>query len=118
MSQPTLGLMLTEMSGQMAAAATGYDPDGMDQWGTDIQALESILGNIAGMVRAIEKGADGEPIEQAVTGAISTVASLLEAAASAAGEIHATFETVHKDDLDRLRNPRTNEHKWDIGANK
>lgn len=114
----TLGLMLTDLAGQMSAAATGYDPESMTQWGADIQALGPILGHIGGMIRAFEQGAGDLPVEPAVVGAISTVAGLLEAASSAAEEIYSTFRTVHKDDLDRLENPRTNEEKWDAGVNK
>lgn len=114
----TLGLLLTELSGQMQAATAGYDPEGMAQWGADIQALEGVLNNVAGVLRNFEHGANDLPIEPAVVGTIGTVAGLLEAAASAAAEIHTTFRTIHKDDLDRIENPRTNEAKWDMEANK
>lgn len=113
-----LGLLLTELSGQMAAATAGYDPEGMAQWGADMQALEGVLTNVAMVLRNIEHGANDLPIEPAVVGTIGTVAALLEAASSAAGEIHSTFRTVHKDELDRIENPRTGESKWDVEANR
>jgi hypothetical protein len=53
-----------------------------------------------------------------VKSSIGTVAELQHACADAAGEINATFEAVHHDELERLRNPRPAEHKWDTGSNK
>lgn len=114
----TLGLLLHDLSGQMAAAATGYEPDGMLQWGADMQALEGVLDNVAGVLRALEKGADDLPIEPAVKHTLASVGALQSSCSSAAAEIHHTFRAVHEAELDRLENPRPGERKWDAAANQ
>ncbi len=114
----TLGLLLHDLSGQMAAAATGYEPDGMLQWGADMQALEGVLDNVAGVLRALEKGAEDLPIEPAVKHTLASVGALQSSCSSAAAEIHATFRAVHDAELDRLENPRPGEEKWDAAANQ
>lgn len=113
-----LGLYLQDLSGQMAAAAAVYEPEGMLEWGQDMAMLEDVLANVAGVLEALERGTDGLPIEPAVKSTIGTVAALQHSCAEAAGEIHTTFRAVHADELARLENPRANEHKWDTGRNQ
>ena len=113
-----LGLFLEDLSGQMAAAAAMYTPEGMLEWGQDMAMLETVLTNVAAVLEALEKGANDLPIEPTVRGTIGTVASLQHACADAADDIHSTFRAVHADELARLENPRPAEHKWDLGANQ
>jgi hypothetical protein len=118
MSGISLGGVLEDLSGQMAAAAAAYEPDGMLQWGRDMRSLENVLENIAHVLRGLEHGADGLPLEPAVKASLSNVAGLQHACSSAAGEIHTTFRGVHADDLARLEAPRPAEAKWDVRANQ
>jgi hypothetical protein len=113
-----LGQTLIDLSEQMVGAATGYDPDGMLEWGRDMQAMEQVLTNIGGVLQALKSGADDLPVNNVVKETIGSVGELQQACSSAASEIHATFEAVHHAELERLRNPRPNEAKWDATANR
>lgn len=113
-----LGNILEDLSEQMIAAAAGYDPEGMAQWGRDMRALEQVLLNIGGVLQAIQRGADDLPVNPVVKETIGAVGELQQACSSAAADIHATFQAVHRAELDRLENPRPNEAKWDATANQ
>jgi hypothetical protein len=113
-----LGNRLEELSNDMIAAATGYAPDGMLEWGRDMAHLETILGNVAQMIRTLEQGAQGHPVNPAVIATIGAVAALQQSCSSAAGDIHSTFRALHAAELERLENPRPNEHMWDARANQ
>ena len=113
-----LGQILTDLSEQMVGAANGYDPEGMLEWGRDMQAMEQVLTNIGGVLQALQRGADDLPVNQVVKDTIGAVGELQSACSSAAAEIHATFRAVHHAELDRLENPRPNEAKWDASVNQ
>jgi hypothetical protein len=113
-----LGNRLEELSNDMTTAATGYTPDGMLQWERDIKRLPAMLANVAQCLRAIESGAGNLPVNPAVIATLGSVAALQMSCSSAAADIHATFRAVHAAELERLENPRTNEHMWDAKANQ
>lgn len=118
MSGMSLAGVLEDLSGQMAAAAAAYEPDGMLAWGRDVRALEGVLSNVAQVLRALQAGADGLPLDPAVKDSLGSVAGLQHACATAAGEIHATWRGVHAEDLARLEAPRPAEALWDVRANQ
>lgn len=113
-----LGHRLQQLSEEMHAAAAGYKPTGMLEWGMDMQSLETVLGNVAQVLRALESGADNLPVNPAVKATLGSVAALQQSCSSAAADIHATFRAVHATELDRLENPRPDEQMWDVAANK
>lgn len=115
---PMLGNRLEQLSDEMIAAAVGYKPDGMLQWGRDMRTLETVLGNVAQVLRALEHGAEDLPVNKTVLATLGSVAALQQSCSAAAADIHSTFRAVHAAELERLENPRSNEQMWDAAANK
>lgn len=111
-----LGIALDELSGRMAAAAAGYDPDGMAEWSSDVQHLAPVLTTVTDVLRILHTGAADLPVNPAATTALAALIDLQADCATAAAEIHATFVQVHAVELARLQAPRRGEHLWDVAT--
>lgn len=114
----SFGQFLSNTAGHMAAQSATYEPNSMVEWGHDVAELQNMLTQVAGVLGGIGHGADNLPIDPAVKETIASVEALIHQCASAAGEIHSTFRTVHADDLKRIENPRQGEDKWDVRVNR
>lgn len=104
---------------EMMGAAMVYDPEGMAQVGNDFNKMPEAFQNIANAMKHMAQRAnDEDPIHPSILEQMQVVYGHLQQAADAAGELGPAFEKLHGVDLERIRNPRRNEHKWDVSANR
>lgn len=110
---------LYELSEQMVAAAARHQSDGMLEVGRDFNALPYIMANVAKATQMIvAKSAEEYPVHPAVIQALEMIHRTALATVQAAEQVNPAFERLHADELNRLRNPRRGEDKWDVRANR
>jgi hypothetical protein len=115
------------MAGSPVAAATEavtenfgrFDPqniDGLTALFDDLPEFYSAL--ITANTNLAAKFGDELPVKPAVTEAIGEMNSYLAGLRDHATSLRELFEKAHKDELERLRNPRRNEEMWDVQNNR
>jgi hypothetical protein len=108
-----------EAAAEMLGAAQVYKPEGMMQVGNDFSAMPEAFRNIANAMQVMAQRAhDEDPIHPAILDQMETVYQHLLAASTAAEELAPAFENLHAVDIKRLREPRRNEHAWDVASNR
>lgn len=107
---------------QMFAYTATYEPRGMRgpvEPGGDLHDLSESLGWIRAAVGQMSEKASAKwPMDPAVSQALSRIVQNLDAAAVCAREVKPAVEAMHKNELERLRQPRPGEDKWDVEANR
>lgn len=110
---------LFDLSEQIVAAAARHEADSMLEVGRDFAMLPDIMANVAKANQMIvNKAAEAYPVHPAVIQALEMIHRTALAAVEAAEQVNPAFERLHADELNRLRNPRRGEEKWDVRANQ
>ncbi|MCE7080711.1 hypothetical protein [Streptomyces sp. ST2-7A] len=114
------GFLFGEAASEMESAAQGYDPDGMMQVLSTVEAMPEALQSVANVFQILAERSDSEfPLEKEVGEALSEVYTHLMLAVNAAADVPTTFRNVHEQDIRRHEDPRNNaEHKWDTTNNQ
>jgi hypothetical protein len=108
-----------DAAAEMLGAALSYQPESMVQVGNDFAKMPQAFQNIANAMKHMAQRAnDDDPIHPVILDQMGVVYTHLQAAADAAGELAPAFEKLHHVDLERIRNPRRNEQKWDFESNR
>lgn len=108
-----------QATAEMMGAASVYDPQGMMQVGNDLSQLPTGLRNFAETMRIMtQRSNDNDPINPAIITQMGEVYKALLAAATTAEELGPMFRNLHQVDIQRIEEPRRNEHKWDVSANR
>lgn len=81
--------------------------------------LPEFFGTLAGSIGAMaDRFREELPLHQQIPEHIQEMAGVLAGLRDKAQELSALFENLHKDDLNRLDEPRPGEQMWDVGANR
>lgn len=108
-----------EAASEMLGAALSYRPEGMMQVGNDFNRMPEAFRNIANAMQMMAQRAHAEdPIHAAIIDQMQVVYQHLQAAATAAEELGPAFRSLHAVDIQRLEQPRVNEQRWDVSANR
>ena len=103
----------------MESAFGGFHPDAAVQMETFFQELPGMFESAAKQLNGVAENADSEfPISSKVTEALREFAATLAGLHDGAKELEQTFRREHKEDLDRIHNPRTGERAWDYQTNQ
>jgi hypothetical protein len=113
---PTAALLAA--SEDFLAAAQRAQPDGMLEVVADAHAFPEVLGNLAQAMQVRYSKAQMMPFHAVIKDLYQAVHGASVAVQQTAEDIGPLIERIHRDDLDRLRNPRTNEQMWDASANQ
>lgn len=107
-----------ELAGKMWAHADAWTPRGMLEPVEEYHDLPYTLGFVRAAIGALmEKSAKKFPVDQAIARQLGQIVGCLDTAAEMAKKIPEAVETIHGDELKRLRNPRQGERMWDLSAN-
>ena len=111
---------LLAISEDFLAAAGRNQPDGMLQVTAEAHLMPQILDNLSRALKLRYDQALKQPMHPAIKDMYGEIHKNQVAVASASMEIGPTIERVHKDELDRLRNPqmRGDESMWDTVKNR
>lgn len=112
---------IIEQSREMVGAAMMYSPDeGMMQIGNDVASIEEVLRNVATAIQAMTRQVqEGEtPMHPAIVDKIKAIHGGIINLSQEAKELKPAFENLHQVDINRIRNPRPGEGKWDLSANR
>lgn len=117
---PTMAISgIVQATAEMMGAATVYSPEGMMQVGNDLSQLPTALKNVAETLRIMtERSNNEDPINPAIITKMGEIFKGLSALAASAEELGPMFKTLHNVDIQRIEQPRKNEHRWDISANR
>lgn len=108
-----------QSSAEMMGAATVYAPEGMMQVGNDLSQIPEALKNVAEALRIMtQRSNDEDPINPAIITKMGEIYKGLAALAASAEELGPMFKNLHNVDIQRIEQPRRNEHKWDVSANR
>lgn len=103
----------------MLGAALSYRPEGMMQVGNDFNRMPEAFRNIANAMQQMAQRAHAEdPIHPGILDQMQVVYQHLQSAATAAEELGPAFRSLHAVDIQRLEQPRINEQRWDVSANR
>jgi hypothetical protein len=116
----TMGVpAFVQSSAEMMGAATVYAPEGMMQVGNDLSQIPEALKNVAEALRIMtQRSNDEDPISPAIITKMGEIYKGLAALAASAEDLGPMFKTLHNVDIQRIEQPRRNEHKWDVSANR
>lgn len=107
-----------EMAARMWANVEMWQPRGMLPVVEEYHDLPKTLEYMRATVGAVmDKSMKRFPVDQAIAQQIGKIVECLDTAAAMSRKIPEAVETIHKKDLDRLRNPRQGEQMWDLSAN-
>lgn len=110
---------LLELSEQMIAVASRHEPVGMLEVVRGYHALPEIMENVARALRiSQQKAQERYPVSTSVLDTLTAMHNAQMAVARVAADVGPAIEGKHKDELDRLRNPRPGEAMWDVRANQ
>lgn len=115
MAQSQFNMAAAEMLG----AATTYAPEGMMQVGNDFVQMGPAFRNIAQAMQIMAARAhDEDPINPAIVDMLREMHAQLLQVAGKADELAPAFRSLHAVDIKRIAEPRRNEGKWDMSANR
>ncbi|MFF0822436.1 hypothetical protein ACFYUR_18900 [Micromonospora haikouensis] len=111
---------LLAISEDFLSAAARNQPDGMLQVTAEAHLMPQILDNLSRALKLRYDQALKQPMHPAIKDMYGEIHKNQVAVASASEEIGPTIERVHKDELERLRNPlmRGDESMWDTVKNR
>lgn len=109
---------LLAASEDFLAAAMRDAPSGMLEVVTDAHAFPIVLENLAKAMKVRYDKAQDQPFHPAIKELYEAVHKASVAVQKTAEDIGPLIEGIHRDALDRLRNPRANEQMWDVSANQ
>ncbi|CAL9594729.1 hypothetical protein SUDANB21_05310 [Streptomyces sp. enrichment culture] len=111
---------IIEASREMVGSSLMYNPEGMMQIGEDFANLPEVFQNLAKslyeMTRQVQEG--DTPMDPAIVDMVRTVHAEILKVAQSAEDLRPMFENLHADDIKRIRQPRRNEHYWDVANNR
>ncbi|MER6157533.1 hypothetical protein ABT147_18610 [Streptomyces sp. NPDC001868] len=111
---------IIEASREMVGSSMMYNPDGMMQIGHDFAQMPEFIGNLATalqyMTRQVQEG--DTPMDAAIVDMVKSLHAGILKAAHQAEDLKPMFEAHHADDIKRIREPRRNEHYWDVANNR
>lgn len=106
-------------AGEDFLAAAGRDqPEGMLSVIADAHAFPDVIGDLAKAMEIRYNKATEMPFSPAIKEVYAQVAAAQRVVQQAAAEIGPLIEAIHREEIDKLRNPRVNEHMWDQQANR
>lgn len=107
-----------EMAGRMWANVDSWTPRGMETVVQEFHDLPQALDYMRATVGTLmDKSMKNFPVDPAIAQQIGKVVECLATASAMSSRIPEAVETIHKAELDRLRNPRAGEAMWDLSAN-
>lgn len=107
-----------DVAGRMWANISAWNPRGMLEAVEEFHELPQTLAYMRATVGALmEKSAARLPLDPAIAKQIGQIVQLLDTATKMAPKVPEAVEALHKRELDRFRNPRVGESKWDRSAN-
>ncbi|MEV5819328.1 hypothetical protein AB0L22_09145 [Micromonospora haikouensis] len=107
-----------EMAGRMWSNVDSWNPRGMETVVQEYHDLPQALDYMRATVGTLmDKSMRHFPVDQAIAEQIGKVVECLATASQMSRRIPEAVETIHKAELDRLRNPRAGEAMWDLSAN-
>lgn len=111
---------LLAISEDFLSAAARNQPDGMLQVTAEAHLMPQILDNLSRALKLRYDQALKQPMHPAIKDMYGEIHKNQVAVAFASEEIGPTIERVHKDELERLRNPlmRGDESMWDTVKNR
>lgn len=111
---------IIEASREMVGSSMLYSPEGMMQIGSDFAQMPEFIGNLAKaiqlMTRQVQEG--DTPMAPAIVDMVKALHAEILKAAHQAEDLKPMFENFHADDIKRIRQPRQNEHLWDVANNR
>lgn len=109
---------LLAISEDFLAAARRNQPEGMLQVTAEARMLAQVMENFTKAMKIRYEMAQEHPIHPAIKDMYGVVHIAQAKVMDAAAEIHPAIEKVHKELLDRLRNPAVGEEMWDVTRNR
>ncbi|WP_314412513.1 hypothetical protein [Streptomyces sp. DSM 40484] len=111
---------IIEASREMVGSSLMYNPEGMMEIGNDFAQMPEFLQNLAksihGMTSRVQEG--DTPMDPAIVDMVKVIYAGILKVAHEAQDLKPMFENYHADDIKRIRQPRRNEHLWDVAANR
>jgi len=116
----TMGQHIFQGAAETAfSRAVTYDPEGMLDFIAQMDGLSEPLTRFAAAVTLLASKASNDfPLDKAVGEMLAQVGEGMAVAARAAEEIGPLIYRLHPIEIERLRNPRPGEGKWDEQANR
>lgn len=107
---------LQEAAEAFAEAFSQYGASvSMEEYGRGLSAIAPSLRQVSeGITTMAGRMRDEDPVEDVVIEGVEDVGANLYSAADVAEELEATFEQAHERELERIRNPRRGEQRWDV----
>lgn len=111
---------LLELSEEFLAEAVRDQPEGMLEVVADAHMLPEVMDNLTRAMKIRYDRAQEHPLHHTIKDMYGAVHHVQAATTRAAEDIGPAIERIHKDELDRLRNPRQRgaEQMWDVRANR
>lgn len=112
------GFPLQQVTEQLEDLFTHYDPENIDEL-TGVFGLTDLFETLSKGIKTISsKFGEDLPVKPEVADGFSEAGSAVAGLEDLFRDLNERFEVLHKDELERIRNPRPKERIWDTTANQ